>query len=428
MSDETLAARWTSSKTRILEANRPVLKIASDSRVLAILLALLVMAAYLPFRASEDNVQQYVYLADALLHGRLNIENPPPNVEVSEYEGQYYVYHPPAPVIFLIPAVAVFGTDFNQSFINIGLAAITAALTFFTIQRLGVDKRLSFWVTALLVFGTTFWFTSVSGGSSYLSHIAAVLFLTLAIYCSVGTKRYAVLAGLFFALAMLSRNTTMFAFPFFALTFVQTEQRWRNFLLLAIGAAIPLAISVPYNYLRFDNILDVSYLYSPTYILTDDPAWIDKGRFDLSYIPRHIVAILFLIPSAIDEFPYFAPNLVGLGLFFTTPALLYAFRAPLGPLTVGAALAVALVLVPNVTFWATGWYQFGYRYSLDFTPFLLILVAKAMQRDFGNVERGAIILSILINFWGIWVLRHMGISIADAPSILTESLIAGLGL
>ncbi len=428
MSDETLAARWSSGKTRILEANRPILKVASDSRVLAVLLALLVLAAYLPFRASEDNVQQYVYLADALLHGRLDIEDPPSNVEVSEFEGRYYVYHPPAPVIFLLPAVAIFGTDFNQAFVNIGLAAVTAALTFLTLQRLGLDKRLSFWVTALLMFGTTFWFTSVSGGSSYLSHITAVFFLMLAVYFSVGTKRYALLAGICFALATLSRNTTMFAFPFFALAFLQTEQRPRNLLLLAIGAALPLAASVPYNYLRFENILDVSYLYSPTYILTDDPAWIDKGRFDLSYIQRHIVAILFSPPEPIDKFPYFAPNLVGMGLFLTTPALLYAFRAPFGPITVGAALAAIFVLVPNITFWATGWYQFGYRYSLDFTPFLLILVAKAMQKEFGNVERGAIILSILINFWGVWVVHHMGTVIADAPSSLTESLSAGLGL
>jgi hypothetical protein len=60
--------------------------------------------------------------------------------------------------------------------------------------------------------------------------------------------------------------------------------------------------------------------------------------------------------------------------------------------------------------YSQGWVQFGYRFSLDFVPFALILVALGLGRLWRDVTRmgplviaaGLIFISILVNAWGVW--------------------------
>jgi len=49
-----------------------------------------------------------------------------------------------------------------------------------------------------------------------------------------------------------------------------------------------------------------------------------------------------------------------------------------------------------------GWVQFGYRFSNDFAPFALILVALALQATrHRRIGYGLIGLSVAINLWGV---------------------------
>jgi hypothetical protein len=49
---------------------------------------------------------------------------------------------------------------------------------------------------------------------------------------------------------------------------------------------------------------------------------------------------------------------------------------------------------------------YGYRYAMDFVPFLFALVAIAVRDRFGNLERTLIALSICFvcygYFWQVW--------------------------
>ena len=89
---------------------------------------------------------------------------------------------------------------------------------------------------------------------------------------------------------------------------------------------------------------------------------------------------------------------MGLGLFFTTPAFIYIFKGPWSSLSKRAALAVLCILPPLITH---GFTQFGYRFSLDFTLFLLLLAAKGMGQSLGWGEKALIVLSVLVNLWGV---------------------------
>ena len=86
---------------------------------------------------------------------------------------------------------------------------------------------------------------------------------------------------------------------------------------------------------------------------------------------------------------------------------------------IGTALALAITsrdrlvlacwaaIIPLVTinwvFAATGWAQFGYRYGLDFMPFLFMLVVLAVRRV--RWYHAALIgAAVLINLWGVlWI-------------------------
>ena len=126
-----------------------------------------------------------------------------------------------------------------------------------------------------------------------------------------------------------------------------------------------------------------------------------QGLFDLTYIPRHIYAILFRGPVFLDEFPYFEPSFMGLALFFTTPAFLYMFRARLGDrLCLAALAALVLTALPIVTYGVTGFLQFGYRFSLDFLPFMAILTASGMRHRLDGLKIAVIALCFAINLWG----------------------------
>ena len=91
---------------------------------------------------------------------------------------------------------------------------------------------------------------------------------------------------------------------------------------------------------------------------------------------------------------------MGLGLFFTTPALLYIFRARLNGMSMAALVSVAAIAIPIVTYRATGWSQFGYRFSLDALPLIAILVASGMGHRLNRLMIAVILLSCAVNLWG----------------------------
>jgi len=77
------------------------------------------------------------------------------------------------------------------------------------------------------------------------------------------------------------------------------------------------------------------------------------------------------------------------------------FRASLKPRLVLAALVgLLLTSIPMLTYGATGFLQFGYRFSLDILPFMVIIVASGMRYRLDGLKIAIIVLSCCINLWG----------------------------
>ena len=61
---------------------------------------------------------------------------------------------------------------------------------------------------------------------------------------------------------------------------------------------------------------------------------------------------------------------------------------------------MALVSVPLLLYYNTGWVQFGYRFSLDLLPLAFVLLATGLKR-ITTLVKAAIVLAWLINLWGV---------------------------
>jgi hypothetical protein len=98
-----------------------------------------------------------------------------------------------------------------------------------------------------------------------------------------------------------------------------------------------------------------------------------------------------------------------MSVILTSPAILFVLpalrRYGRSRAVTGAALAVLIIAVVNLMHFSQGWVQFGYRFSLDFVPWALVLVALGMER----IRSGAgvaiavvlVALSIAVNWWGV---------------------------
>ncbi|TET18121.1 MAG: hypothetical protein E3J81_00760 [Dehalococcoidia bacterium] len=378
-------------------------------------LAVALFIVYWLTRADASPFNQYVLLADSFLHGRLHLVNPPVHLELARYGDEAFVIDPPAPALLLMPFVAIWGTGINQ--VLVSMAVGSAAMGFFWVaaRQMGWDLRVTAAITLLLALGTNFWWAATDGGLWTFAHVSAVLFLMAALVEATGNKR-PWLVGLLVGLAGMSRLPTFLTFPLFAYLLLDAEERpwkevvqdranWLRLGLFAVGLGVMGAAYLAYNYGRYGTLIDKGYDH-PSY--ANEP-WFAQGRFDISYIPRHIEAIFFKPPVLTEnDFPYFRPSSFGLALFFSTPAFLYAFNTYFNRLTLAAIAATLLTLVPLTLHGTTGWGQFGYRFSMDLFPMLALLTAAGMRHQMTPLKWTIILFSCLIGLWGTLAFHKYG--------------------
>jgi hypothetical protein len=84
----------------------------------------------------------------------------------------------------------------------------------------------------------------------------------------------------------------------------------------------------------------------------------------------------------------------------TTPVLLLlAWPAHGGAFHRALWITAAAVATPILLYQNSGWIQFGYRFSLDYLPFLILLLAVGGRR-FGRVAYALAAIGIAVNLFG----------------------------
>jgi hypothetical protein len=370
----------------------------------------------------------YLYLARHLSQGDLTVDSLPSRYQDHvEWDGHKYLPLGPLPGVLLIPFLPLANPETTKDVVWVGylFTALNVWLFWRVLGLAGVRDERRGWTTLLFFGGTTYLSVAAVGTSWFFAHVVVTTFLLAAMAETLGMRR-AWLVGLYMGLAGLTRMTALFALPFFLWMFwrgrrEETEPRHgteraplplREAGLLAAGLAVPLALLFAYNYARFGNILESGYAHAVLVnpVLAEA---LSHGLFSVVHIPKNLFMMLLQGPlpypnenAAVLTFPYVQPSQWGMGLFFVTPALVYAFRAPLrSPLVQACWIAVLAIMVPVITYYGIGWIQFGFRYALDFFPFLMVLVALGLPRPMTVLSRALVLVSVAVSVWGtLWLI------------------------
>jgi hypothetical protein len=357
----------------------------------------------------------FVRLSDAFLHGRVYLnDNPPWLSELIPWKGHYYVVFPPMPAILLMPFVAVFGPDFPQPALSIVLGAANVGLAYLVLLRLFRNPSVALWAAVLYGIGTNQWYHAENGNGWYVAQITALFFLWLALLEATTRKRLLII-GLCLSGAFLSRVTVLGAVAFFLVYFwdrfvqvapLRQHLRIRVFvkplIALGLGLSAGFAIAALYNWARFGSPTEFGYKLIPGVL--EEP-WYSHGLISTKYIGTHLDEMFTRLPRFQREAPFVIPRVYVMAVWVTTPAwvlILFArFRSRVAIASVAAILAT---LPPIIMHGGPGFTQFGHRFSLDYTPFLLLLAASGMRDRVTWWKQALILISIAINLWGVLML------------------------
>jgi hypothetical protein len=305
-----------------------------------------------------------------------------------------------------MPFVFLWGWNTNPSLFSMRVASLGSVFAYRLFRLYDLSKKKAIWLVVLLSFGSMQWYHGVIGSAWYLSSMCALMFFWISLIV-MKTKKPLFLLGIFLGLTYLCRYPAILSLPFFI---INTSSRWfknkqiriKLLFMFGLGLFLCVGISFVYNFLRYGTIWHLGYqlLEKRFYNISNEYA---EGSYSLGYYPRHLKAVFWSFPRRTSSFPYFSPNFHSMALWIVMPAVILAFWAPIKKKLVWSSWLVILIISMSHFFHGgIGATQFGYRYALDYFPFLFIIFAQAIKKNFYWWQKGLIILSIIINLWGVY--------------------------
>jgi hypothetical protein len=403
--------------------------LTEDTRARRLALAaavyLVATAVFLVFAARTTLTQHTPYnhfalLADSWLHGRLDLGGMPPaytgNNDFAHFGDRWYVVFPAFPAALLLPVAAWAGSPERvrdgQFFILLaGIAPAVLCLALEKMRRSGLcdlSSRGSCLLSLLFAFGTVYFFCAEQGTVWYAAHVVGAGLAALYLLFALGAER-PWLAGTVLGLGVLTRTPLLFAAPLFLMESIRvsldpsTEGPWwsrvdRRRLLGLWGRflapiAVAAAVCLWHNHARFGSPLEFGYQYLTVAWQARMQKW---GLFHYHYLARNLGVVL-------TSLPWTSPlqiNAHGLALWVTSPFYLWlVWPRRTGSLFWALWLTVAAVALPTLFYQNTGWVQFGYRFSNDYSVFLFALLAVGGTRLRGLFWAAAA-AAVVVNAFG----------------------------
>ncbi len=364
----------------------------------AALVAFAVTALLSHFRPTPYN--NFVLLAQALLHGHAWIDWPGAYIDALRYGGdRYYIIEAPLPALLLVPFVAMFGTQTNQTALGVVVAGVAVGAAWELGERYGLRRSATAWICAFLLAGTDLLWCAMLGDVWFVAHVCAVCFTMLALVELAG-KRRGWLVALLAACAFESRFSMIAVLPVYLYLLIApggSPKRVASFTAVLIAVGVLWAL---YNRARWGTWSDVGYT---TWYHQDQVGMPTGSPFRLSYLPYQLWSFFVQTPTGLPAFPWLRPEFSGVALTWTSPALILAFlaRAPVRWL-VALWVAALLAALPNLLYYVNGFAQFGMRHALDFEPFMVALMMLAVRDRFPRLGYALIAYSLVVGFWGCW--------------------------
>jgi len=340
------------------------------------------------------------------------------------------VSFPPFPAVLMVPFVAIWGLQFNDVLFTALWAALNPALLFLLMRdlaRRGLSRRSpadDLWLTAMFGVGSVYYFCSVVGQVWFTALIVAVTVSIGYVWASLGAER-PVLAGLCLGLGFATRPPLGAMFPLFLFEAVRVSGGWRALRsgsglstlarrlvrfaapIAGVGAALCW-----HNYTRFQNPFKFGHEFLTV-------QWQERimrfGLFNYHFLSRNLAAALVLLPRVMSRWPYVKISHHGMSLLVTSPNLVYTvLPQQRNHLAKPLWITLACVALPDLLYQNSGYIQFGYRFSLDFMIFFMVLLATG-GRPLTRLFKGLVVVSFAINlFLAITFDRYMEFSYDDS--------------
>jgi hypothetical protein len=375
-------------------------------------------------RGPSDN-NHFVHLAQSFLHGQVAhlSSRPPSDNDWAKYGDRWYVSFPPFPAVVILPLVALFGTAAWDRLFWAIVAGLAPALLYVLLRRLrerGASERTvseDLALTALFAFGSAYYYTAVQGTVWFAAHVVACALIALFLLFSLDARR-PVLAGAMLGLAFMTRPTTLLLSAFFALSALEVSRKadaprpervrdvfrgldvraaLRRLALFSAPLAVTAAVAMAFNAARFDDPFEFGHSHLKIRWQSRIETW---GLFNYHYLSRNLAVMLASLPWISAKAPYLTISRHGLALWVTTPALLLVlWPKRVRFMTTALALAAGAVALANLCYQNSGWVQFAYRFSLDYSLALFALLAIGGRR-FGAGFYALLVVAIAINLFG----------------------------
>lgn len=409
-------------------------------------------------RQSPD--PHFVYLANAWLDGSLQLKKPPPHgndwasyewmrlksgqevkgvwldrstgrfrtlggevfvidkgeVDYRNKETRYFVSFPPGPAALMVPLAAIWGYDVNDVAFTVFFGALNVMLMFLLLRRFSDGGRSgrglteNLWLTLLFGAGTVHLWCAVLGQVWFTALIVGATCMLLYLLSAIDA-RHPLLAGIFLSLGFASRTPLLFASVFFFVYVFFPGGRlrrdgWalaaRQLALFCLPCVIVGVLLLYQNHVRFESWTEFGH----TYLAGGGIGRIRKfGLFNIHFVSKNLTAMLTLLPRIQPDAPYVVVSRHGMSLLLTTPVWAYL----LWPLPRESRedaftwrllwITVAAVATPALFYQNTGYEQFGYRFSIDYTPLLVLLLAVG-RRPLTWVFKALVVVGIVVNTFG----------------------------
>ncbi|MBP8960823.1 hypothetical protein KBG31_01200 [Patescibacteria group bacterium] len=239
---------------------------------------------------------------------------------------------------------------------------------------------------------------AINSVSWYFAHVVTTTFLLLYVYITIKEKS-AFLAGLFLAGAFLTRiSTSLGVFFFLGYRLFTKEKPAKKRFLQLLYFSIPIIGGIllffAYNYARFENIMETGYTFQLLY-----PELVGNrtiGTWNLKHFPTNLYLFFIKTPEFVFKEGTFItssikPTYIGMSFLYTSPIFLHLIRINLKErinlISLTTASFISLFLFGS---FGLGAYQYGYRFALDFQPFLFLALTKIFEIITGYTRFGSI--------------------------------------
>ena len=379
------------------------------------------------------------------------------------YDNKWFISFPPFPAILMMPFVWLAGSpeNFRDGQLVVWFAGIGPAvlwLVFEKLRRTGRSVRSevdNIRLALLFAFGTVYFFSAVQGTVWFAGHVVGVGLAALFVLFALDAER-PVLAGSMLGFMFLTRTTTLLTGVFFALELVRVaygkplpgsgsdsrsgsgssgsgssgdfldraetvvkDLDRAKFVQLAVRFALPVLACFAFaswlNHARFGD--PKPWGFGHEYLQVGWKTRIDRwGLFSFHFLPRNLAVMLGSLPwkpGPTDpkvplellgmkfQVSHWMISGHGLALWWTTPIYFWLARPKQKDFLWGAAwIAVLGPLGMNLLYQNSGWFQFGYRFSNDYSVFLFVLVAISAPPKLSRWFWAAAAWSIAWNAFG----------------------------